>query len=205
MSYLETYKEIRETLSKNHEETLKNHGNKIWELEDKIEEILKVKKEIKIDTNVDNLFKEILSDIYISINNSCMSMYRVAHMSLRSSLELSFGMLFFMENKLFFDLWKNSKFELSWTKLTKDPTLIEYLVLKGNQRDKVTNLFQEARKCYSNCSEYLHGRYQYMHCVKNATYSYEETFFTEWYKMTNEILEIIRKIFVFSNVGGRDE
>lgn len=132
---------------------------------------------------------DLLSSIYIGANG----MYRNAYISLRSAIELGVGFFYFTDHNYDFLDWKRNKFDMTWTRLNdfdKGVLSKRYLNLFNEQFN--TNEFIEAvGEVYRECSEYVHGKYEYMHSLTSSKITFNKETFIKWGEMFIKIIDLI--------------
>lgn len=155
-----------------------------------------------IESNL--IMDEVKADLFSSIYLSTKGMYRNAFISLRSSLELGIGYLYFLDNNLDYIKWTKNKFDLSWSRLNDENygvLRIDYLKLfyeTENLDEAYENLINKCKSNYRTCSEYTHGKYGYMKTNLSSRYEYNkydyETFIESYKEVVSclIILQVIR-------------
>lgn len=132
---------------------------------------------------------DLLSSIYIGANG----MYRNAYISLRSAIELGVGFFYFTDHNYDFLDWKRNKFDMTWTRLNdfeKGVLSKRYLNLFNEQFN--SDIFIEmVKEVYRECSEYVHGKYEYMHSFKSPKIIFNRETFIKWGTMFIEVIDLI--------------
>lgn len=128
------------------------------------------------------ILDEINHDMLCSINNAANGMYRVANSCIRSAIELGIGFLYFVDNNFKFLLWKKNKFDIKWSALLDEENGVithKYLSLFCDS-EKLSEFITEVRDAYKESSEYVHGKYNYMHSLDGTTIKYNEDQLIKW-------------------------
>jgi hypothetical protein len=142
-----------------------------------------IAKKLKEDEPNDTtkVLEEAIWDMFSSIYFSASGLYRSSFMSLRSALELGLAYIYFCDNNYNYLLWKDNKFDLSWSNIKDEskgivskPYILFFCESLGE--DKANKICDETNEIYRICSEYVHGKYAFMHTVdvKRVEYSPEE-------------------------------
>ncbi|MCY7916799.1 hypothetical protein [Bacillus vallismortis] len=155
-----------------------------------------------IESNI--IMDEVKTDLFSSIYLSTKGMYRNAFISLRSSLELGIGYLYFLDNNLDYIKWTKNKFDLSWSRLNDEKygvLRVDYLKLfyeTENLDEAYEVLIGKCNSNYRICSEYTHGKYGYMKTNLSTRYEYDEYDYKKFIDSYKEvvtcliILQVIR-------------
>ncbi|WP_366923615.1 hypothetical protein MFMK1_000521 [Metallumcola ferriviriculae] len=155
--------------------------------------------DILTDLSTNIILKEIGYDLLSSIYISTNGMYRNAYISLRSAVELGISFFYFTDHNYHFLQWKRNVFDMTWSRLVD--------VDKGVLSNKYLSLFNEAfntelfietvKEIYRNCSEYVHGKYEYMHSIGTQRITYDKAKFMQWstiFLRTVELLLILLSV-----------
>jgi len=158
------------------------------------------------------VLEEAIWDMFSSVYFSASGLYRSSFMALRSALELGLGYIYFHDNNYNYLLWRSNKFDLSWSNIREDNGVISkqyILFFCANLGDeKATKLCDETKEAYRICSEYVHGKYAFMHTVdvKQVEYSPEEL--ENYYNVFERIAKIIVLMLILRfrfNIASFDE
>ncbi|GLI10111.1 hypothetical protein YDYSG_61440 [Paenibacillus tyrfis] len=132
---------------------------------------------------------DLLSSIYISANG----MYRNAFICLRSALELGLSFFYFVDNNFKYLQWKKNDFDMKWSLLQdhEDGVLSKkYMKLfKNNFKEEI--FIEEVQDVYRSCSEYVHGKYEYMHTLHNQQILFDQRKFEEFAKTFLKVAKLI--------------
>lgn len=148
-----------------------------------------------IESNL--IMDEVKTDLFSSIYLSTKGMYRNAFISLRSSLELGIGYLYFLDNNLDYIKWTQNKFSLSWSRLNDENYGVlktDYLNLFCKSIEFESGFAEVIDKCNSNykiCSEYTHGKYGYMKTNLTTRYEYNELDYTKFINSFKEVVSCL--------------
>lgn len=100
-------------------------------------------------------FDQILDELYEDINSSFflaqMGLYRSAHMHMRSSIELSLQLIFFIHHPIEFDKWKNGDFVIRHSDLSA--YIVDHPYFKSNILELMTSI----TKNWKHFSKHIHG------------------------------------------------
>lgn len=191
----EVIKGIRDELDKNLNLTLSRHNN-FSELMEYIDLLNYFRENLK-DYDQSIILDEVIYNLLCSINIAVTGMYRVANLCLRSTIELGITFIFFCDNNYKYLLWKKNNFDMTWANIMdKDNGIIskKYLNLfcrEGN----IENLINDVVSMYRETSEYVHGKYDFMHSVKGRLIKYNAEAFEEWKLYFKNIANILCTLF----------
>ncbi|WP_028594643.1 hypothetical protein [Paenibacillus assamensis] len=146
-----------------------------------------------VDTPTQVILKEIGYDLLSSIYISTNGMYRNAYISLRSAIELGIGFFYFTDHNYDFLEWKRNNFDLTWSRLKdfdKGVLSKKYLSL-FNDKFNFELYIELVSNIYRECSEYVHGKYDYMHSTDSHRILFSKEKFNEWSNMFLQIVEVI--------------
>lgn len=100
-------------------------------------------------------FDQILDEIYEDINSSfflaVLGLYRSAHMHMRSSIELSLQLVYFIHHPIEFEKWKNGDFVIKHSDLCQ--YVVDHPVFETDMQPLVTNI----TKNWKHFSKHIHG------------------------------------------------
>lgn len=195
------FKRINDVIGKNIEDTLEQHHSDLSKLLLKLEMIQKLQR--SIDSSCIEVLEEVENDLLNSVIFMTQSFYRNSMMCLRSAVELTLSFIYYTDRNYEFMLWKNNNFDMTWKKLTDVENGVlskTYLSLFIEGELKVDELSEKIKKCYHECSEYVHGKYGYMQSINEVELKYEELFVNEYLKQANEVIECII-LFLFIRFG----
>jgi hypothetical protein len=156
-------------------------------------DILNYYRIILQDVDQSIILDEINYDLLCSINNAANGMYRVANMCTRSAIELGIGFLYFVDNNFKYLLWKQNKYDIKWSALLDEENGVitkNYLGLFC-ESETLTTFITEVRNAYRESSEYVHGKYNYMHSVEGTTVIFCEDQLIKWSETFKNIAEIL--------------
>ncbi|MCK9859044.1 hypothetical protein [Paenibacillus sp. ATY16] len=158
---------------------------------------------IDIEQNV--VLKEVCYDMLSSLYISAQGMYRNAYICLRSALELGLSFIYFVDRNYEYLLWKVNDYDMRWSTLKDENTGVlskKYLSLFLGEYD-VQELVESVKAAYRMCSEYVHGKFQYMHTMEGEKILYQHEKFVTWSSMFLEVAKIMNTLLVirFQNVA----
>lgn len=135
-----------------------------------------------------DVLQEATWDLFSSIYSAANGLYRTAFISLRSALELGISFLYFYDHNYDFLLWKQDKYDVRWANLN-DPTGVEkkdaivsnyYIEFFCPQLgEKAKSLSAKIVSLYRRNSQYVHGKYSYMHTVNVEQISFNQRQFDD--------------------------
>jgi hypothetical protein len=100
---------------------------------------------------LDQILNEIYEDINSSFYLSLLGLYRSAHMHLRSSIELSFQLLYFLHHPIELEKWFNGKF------IMKHEKLVEYLSTHPSFPSSEKSLIDDISLSWKHFSKHIHA------------------------------------------------
>lgn len=151
-------------------------------------------EELLKDTATVTILKEVSYDLLSSIYISTNGMYRNAYISLRSAIELGIGFFYFTDHNYDFLDWKRNKFDMTWTRLNdyEKGVLSERYIKLFNEQLNSTEFIEVVNEVYRECSEYVHGKYEYMHSLKSSSkITFNKETFIRWGSMFIKIIDLI--------------
>jgi len=151
------------------------------------------------------VLKEVCYDALSSLYISSQGMYRNAYISLRSALELGLSFIYFVDRNYEYLLWKVNDYDMKWSTIKDENNGIlskKYLSLFLKDTN-LEELIEGVKDAYRSCSEYVHGKFQYMHTIKGENILYEQDKFVAWSEMFLEVVKLINVMLVirFQNVA----
>lgn len=140
----------------------------------------------------EELLKEITHDAFASLYFCLQGFYRQSYISLRCILEMGISLFKFKDNNYAYLLWKNNKRDIVWSEFNKDNEgiLIDRyweLFLKGN----FTTFNTTVNSCYRECSEYVHGKDEYLKQLKDFQVKYNKDICENILEMCKQILSLL--------------
>lgn len=151
------------------------------------------------DFECTKILDEVKYDLITSTYFASIGLYRNAFISLRSSLELGTGLMYFLDRNYEYLLWKNGSQDLIWSVLTdKDNGIYSYKYLSlFEELDKqiCDRLYETSKEAYRICSEYVHGKYGFMQTKNNIKIEYDEDKITLWNRSINNVLDILSIVY----------
>ncbi|MHC1682280.1 MAG: hypothetical protein AB6733_04945 [Clostridiaceae bacterium] len=144
----------------------------------------------------------ILSSMHIAFSG----FYREAYLSLRSALESACYFIFFVDNNYSYLKWKENIIDINWSNLKDADNGIlseKYLNIFDNKAD-IFKLLNEINSKYRICSEYVHGKYNYMFMNKFSKISFDDKNLLEFLQIFLNISRLINSLLLirFNNYVG---
>ncbi|MCU9811667.1 hypothetical protein [Paraclostridium sp. AKS81] len=187
-----------ENFNKNMGITLENHNIDISALITKIDVIDNWSK-IKSDLNCIKVLDEVKYDLITSIQFASMGIYRNAFISLRSALELGIGFISFVDNNYKYLLWIKNEDNITWASLKdKEKGVLskKYITLFLDVNEDIVDTINiKADESYSICSEYVHGKYNFMQTLNCNKLIYDKEKFNLFLSTLNNIMEILNLLY----------
>ena len=143
-----------------------------------------------------SVLNEAIWDMFSSIYLAASGLYRTSFMALRSALELGLAFLYFHDHNYDYLLWKKNLFDLQWIKLS-DPnegivtTFYLRFFCEGLGEDKAKAICKDTKDLYRICSEYVHGKFIYMHTINTNEIQFSEENLNEWHKLFHDLSRIL--------------
>lgn len=188
------------TLDENISNALKENAKKLNEISFNIEIIEDIAAHI--DSQPQPILKEVLHDLISSLYSGLQALYRNAYISLRSGMELTLAYIYFVDHNYDYLFWKKDEYDVKWSVLenTENGVLSEkYLSMFCN--DKFDLLFDCCRDIYRCCSQFVHGKYEYMHTVKHQNVKYCKQTFEKYLDMLQKITNVIIALLLIRHSG----
>jgi len=137
---------------------------------------------------------DLFSALYLCLNG----LYRNAFISIRSASELGLGYLYFTDFNYHYLKWKNNKFDLTWASISNESDGIlsnNYLKTFDFADTDYSALIEDYKNVYRYCSEYVHGKYEFMHTSSTSKVVYTETslisFIEQFKKLTDALFSLL--------------
>lgn len=143
--------------------------------------------------NLDLLLDELFEDINSSFFLALYGQYRSAHMHMRSSIELSLQLLYFLHHPIEFQQWRNGEFVIKFDKLK------EYLTKHPNFKDDVSILLGNIYNNWKLFSKHIHGESPiFFQCEKDVrkTNSFSRKDFGIWKSNFEKNVYYLNKLFL---------
>lgn len=182
----------------NFKATAETHHTQVLSLFNRLDLLSSMIETISNDENK-SILDEIQYDFYSSILFSSQCLYRYSFVALRSLLELSLSCLYFIDHNYNFLLWKKQKMDISWSKLmNKENGFITekyFEIFNSESKIDIKKVIEILEKNYRICSEYVHGKFNYMSSQKNPEISYQKKLFDEYELLAYNITDMIIVLF----------
>ncbi len=144
------------------------------------------------DFEFNELLDEITYDSFASIYFCLQGFYRQSYISLRCILEMGISLFRFKDNNYAYLLWKNNKKDIIWSEFNRENEGVlvnQYweLFLKGDFKTFNATI----NDCYRECSEYVHGKDEYLRQLQNFQVKYNKNICENILKMCKVILSLL--------------
>ncbi|MGW8423984.1 hypothetical protein ACWGJQ_00580 [Peribacillus simplex] len=186
-----------EALTENTIKTVDNHGELYAEMLHYLEMLNLWSSKLEVyDSNV--VLKEVCYDLLSSLNIAAQGMYRNAYICLRSALELGMSFIYFMDRNYEYLLWKVNDYDMKWSTLKDNEKGLlskKYFSLFLGEDFQVDDLIEKFKSVYRECSEYVHGKYKYMHTIEEQKIHYQKDKIELWAAMFIDIVKLLNILF----------
>ena len=186
--------DFKKELDENISMSLKENNKKL----DKVSLNIEIVEEIvaHINSEPQSILKEVIHDLISALYSGLQALYRNSYISLRSAIELSLGYVYFLDHNYDYLFWKKDKYDVKWSVLENEEVGVlskKYLSLFSE--DSFNILFSSCREIYRDCSQFVHGKYEYMHTVRHQSLKYDKKTFDEFlnmlFKCTNVLIALL--------------
>lgn len=139
---------------------------------------------------------EVQMDLLVANYLASLGIYRTAYATLRSALELGMLFIYFIDNNYDYICWKDNKKDVSWSRLFGENAFIDidyFSIFYGKkEKEKFKAIIQDIKEAYRKCSEYTHGKYDYMMSIQGASqFGYDEDKYDDFYKEFSRVADLI--------------
>ena len=150
--------------------------------------------------NIDSckVLSEVQYDLFSAIYLALNGMYRNSFVSLRSASELGLGFLYFTDYNYHYQQWKKMKFDLKWSVLSdsnegilSQSYLTTYVIFSSAQ-----SIIDDYQSVYRYCSEFVHGKYEFMHTLKNPKIEYDKATFKLFVEKFNLLTDLLFALLI---------
>lgn len=186
------FSDINEVIDENVKETIEKHNVEIGKLLLKMEIVQQFGS--VISSSCSEVLNEVQNDILNSVIFMSQAFYRNSMMCLRSAMELSLSFIYYHDRNYEFLLWKNNRMDMTWSKLFDSENSVisqKYLNLFISGNLKIDELRETIRKHYHECSEYVHGKYEYMQSINEMKVEYAAGAVKEYFEQANGVIDIL--------------
>lgn len=160
--------------------------------------VLKVKSwkqtvNIVYKNHYDTILNELFEDINASLFLAMFGLYRSAHMHLRSIIELTLQLLYFIHHPIEFERWKNGDFVIKFDKLQ------EYFLRHPSFDIDISSIMDQILKNWKNYSKHIHGEAPiFFQCEKDVrkTNSFSKKDFGLWKSNFYKNIYLLNKFFL---------
>ncbi len=145
-------------------------------------------------TKFDNIIAELYEDINSSFFLALMGLYRSAHMHMRSSIELSMQLLYFLHHPIEYYKWEQGDFVIKHSELAK------YITEHPNFDMDVKTLVESITQNWRYFSKHIHGESPFFfQCEKDVrkTNSFSRKDFGIWKSNLTKNVYRLNKLFLF--------
>lgn len=152
-----------------------------------------------------DLIKETFMDAYMSIHFACMSLYKQAHVSLRTEFETALRLIYFSSHPVEFKWWKDDKDYFQGRHVWGEN--YEYFmhldnIHSFNSKGKIL-LFNEIRKTYKILSKYVHGSFpSFQTTIQGVAPGYKVGEFKKWVSRFKDVQKYVNTVLA---LGFADE
>ncbi|SCM92589.1 Putative uncharacterized protein [Bacillus mycoides] len=181
-----------ENLGENFSLTMDGHGETYADMLHYLEILNIWEEKLNVfDQNI--LLKEVCYDLLSSLYISAQGMYRNAYICLRSALELGLSFIYFVDRNYEYMLWQKNDYDMKWATLKDaEKGLLNKRYFKlFLDNPNLEELIVKVQDVYRECSEYVHGKYAYLHTISNQKILYESEKIDSWSNMFIQIVEVI--------------
>lgn len=186
----EQIKNFKGKLDDNISKALVEHERKIGEVSIKLEIIEEIVEHIANEQQV--ILKEVVHDLISSLYSGLQGLYRNAYISLRSAIELTLAYIYFVDHNYDYFFWKQDKYDVKWSVLeSEDVGVLSRKYLSIFSDDEFDILFSYCNDIYKNCSQFVHGKYEYMHTIKHQSVNYDKSTFNNYMDMFCRLANVI--------------
>ncbi|MGD2406309.1 hypothetical protein D9R10_08985 [Bacillus velezensis] len=187
-----------ETLTENTLKTVNNHGELYAEMLHYLEMLnLWSSKLEAYNSNI--VLQEVCYDLLSSLYIAAQGMYRNAYICLRSALELGMSFIYFIDRNYEYLLWKENDYDMKWSTLKdNEKGLLSkkyFSLFLGKDSIQIDDLIEQFKSVYRECSEYVHGKYKYMHTIEEQKIHYQEEKLETWSVMFIDITKLLNILF----------
>lgn len=189
------FNSFKKILDDNWEISLKENSTELSKVIFHIEIIEELEKSINSEPQI--MIREVIYDIETAIVASLNSLYRNAYISMRSSVELILAYIYFVDHNYDYLFWKNDKYDIKWSVLRdKEKGILnqEYLSLFGN--DNFELLIDSFIEVYHECSQSVHGKYEYMFSVRCGKIKYNKEACLCYLKLNYKVTSLIIALLI---------
>ena len=186
------FSDINEVIDENVKETIEKHNVEFGKLLLKMEIVQQFGS--VISSSCSEVLNEVQNDILNSVIFMSQAFYRNSMMCLRSAMELSLSFIYYHDRNYEFLLWKNNRMDMTWSKLFDSENSVisqKYLNLFISGNLKIDELRETIRKHYHECSEYVHGKYEYMQSINEMKVEYAAGAVKEYFEQANGVIDIL--------------
>jgi len=159
------------------------------------------------DLCLNDQVSEIIYDLFSALYLSMSGLYRQSYISMRCVLEMGVSLMMFNDNEYSYELWLNNIEDIQWSKLNDYETGIlssKYLNLylpEGNMEI----LIESIKHYYRECSEYVHGKHEYLLPFKDFKIQYSRENCKKSLKMCKDIIQALITLLVIRFVNKADD
>lgn len=196
--------QFKNKLNSNISVSIQENSKKLDEISLNIEVLEEIVSHI--DNDVQIILKEVIHDLISGLYSGLQSLYRNAYISLRSGIELSLAYVYFLDHNYEYLFWKQDKYDVKWSVLeSEDVGVLSKKYLSLFSEDEFEKLFCVCRKVYRDCSQFVHGKYEYMYTVKHHVVEYDKNTFIDFLNMSYELTNVVIALLLIrhsnSNLG----
>lgn len=186
------FSDINKIIDKNVNDTIEKHNSEIGKLLLKMELVQQFRNIVQ--SSCLDVLKEVENDLLNSVIFMTQSFYRNSMMCLRSAIELSLSFIYYHDRNYEFLMWKNNRTDMTWSNLFDSERGViskNYLGLFISGELKIDELKETIKRHYHECSEYVHGKYEYMQSINEIRIKYNTQAVKEYFEHANGVTDIL--------------
>ncbi|NME98835.1 hypothetical protein [Aneurinibacillus aneurinilyticus] len=195
--------QIIEPVSNIHKETLNDNDftkilkylNAILEIHEKLE---------KEESEMLQIWNDIVSDIIGAIYSATSGFYRLSLASLRGTLELACGSIYYLDHKIEYFMYRenDSKADKYVNTLVNEHSFFTTKYIKFFYNDieieqaNTDSVSNYLKNLYSTLCDIVHGRYKTLTMTQSVNIKYDKKLFKRFEKILFETLSIIAVLYI---------
>ena len=188
----EKFDNVFVAIKKNVDDSINDNQEDISKLLIKLEIIKKCQN--NLTSNCIEVLEEVENDLLNGILFMTQAFYRNAFKCLRSAMELALSFIYYTDRNYEFLLWRHNYIDMTWNKLIDTENGVmskKYLQLFFDGELNIEELSKDIKKCYHECSEYVHGKYSFMQSINEVNVKYSQKYLNQYIQKANEVFDCI--------------